>query len=160
MGFYGGTILRTPLNRASAITKLAATASELHAWPAVIWQFQSEDRHALALQFYHAFQRGRSFTDWLEPELVLAASLAKCCAQIEELQTMFEDPSSHVIADERGKLSRHPSLSLLKELTDQRTKLFAQLKLNALADVRTLKGSAMKEQELRNNKGEISGLLA
>ena len=90
--------------------------------------------------FWKSIVGARSPSEWSEPELVVAAQLARCQADIEREQERLDNEGSVILNDRKTPIA-NPRVSVLEQLSRREMALMRTLTLNAgsKGDVRDLK---------------------
>ena len=82
--------------------------------------------------FWDNILRARARSEWSEADLVVAAQLARCMADIEREQRLL-DAEGTVVANDRGTLVTNPCFRAINELKQSQLATFRVLTLNANA---------------------------
>ncbi len=84
--------------------------------------------------FWHNILRARARSEWSDADLVVAAQLARCMADIEREQRKL-DAEGTIVANDRGTLVTNPRFRAINELKQSQLATFRALTLNANAKV-------------------------
>lgn len=100
--------------------------------------------------------------EWTDIDLVLAANLARCMADIEDNQK-YLDAEGNVIMNQRGTPVMNPRFAILEQLSRRSVCLAAKLQVHAAATIGESKLSRGKNTEKRKtleNLNEDDDLIA
>lgn len=104
--------------------------------------------------FWQSVVRARDFTSWTEHDLEIAASLARCKADIERLQGEI-DIEGDTLKNDRGTMVVNPKHTLLETLSRRAVALSRMLHVHAEATVgesRHQKKRSQKQQTALTDK--------
>lgn len=80
------------------------------------------------LPFWEAIIKARAKADWIDSDLIVAAQLARCQADIEAEQTALSREKS-IILNRRGSKVMNPRFFVLERLTSRELSLVRTLKI-------------------------------
>lgn len=106
----------------AAVKAMTDTAKPLPGVPAHV-RLRAGD-----LPFWDGILRARARDEWTEPDLVVAAQLARCQADIEREQQTLEGEST-VIENARGTSVMNPRVSVLEQLARREMALLRTLRM-------------------------------
>ena len=86
------------------------------------------------LPFWNSVLRARARSEWSDADLVVAAQLARCMADIEREQQLL-DAEGTIIENDRGTMVTNPRFRAINELKQSQLATFRALTLNANAKV-------------------------
>jgi hypothetical protein len=113
--------------------------------------------------FWTGVVRARARDEWSEADLVVAAQLARCQADIEKEQVEL-DTEGTVVKNDRGTLVANPRVSVLEQLARREMALMRTLRMGGriAGDARDESGKRKIERTARKVREELEddGLLA
>ena len=113
--------------------------------------------------FWEGVLRARSLDEWTEADLVVAAQLARCQADIEREQIAL-DAEGTTTVNERGTQGVNPRVAVLEQFSRRQLALMRNLRIGgaSLGDPRDLAKKRILERNARKVGAEIDddGLLA
>lgn len=110
------------------------------------------------LPFWLGIVRARALDEWTDADLVVAAQLARCQADIEREQQAL-DGEKTVVANERGTLVVNARVSVLEQFARREMALMRSLRMagRALGDTANLQGKRKIERDSRKLREELEG---
>ncbi len=114
--------------------------------------------------FWENILRARARSEWSEADLVVAAQLARCMADIEREQRLL-DSEGTVVANDRGTMVTNPRFRAINELKQSQLATFRALTLNANAKAdsrvianqrRTFNEAVSARQQVRDEDGLLA----
>lgn len=102
--------------------------------------------------FWEGIVRARARDEWSDADLVVAAQLARCQADIEREQAAL-DSESTVVTNERGTLCVNPRVSVLEQFARREMALMRTLRMGGRAT-----GDASKDAKRRKIQREAEGI--
>lgn len=108
------------------------------------------------LPFWLGVVRARALDEWTDADLVVAAQLARCQADIEREQELL-DGEQTVIANERGTMVVNARVSVLEQFARREMALMRSLRMagRALGDTADLQGKRKIERDSRKLRDEL-----
>ena len=132
----------------AAVQAMVATAKPMPAVPAHV-RLRDTD-----LPFWDGILRARARDEWTDPDLVVAAQLARCQADIEREQQILEGEST-VIENARGTSVMNPRVSVLEQLARREMALLRTLRMGG-----RVAGDARDEATRRKIERQAEALRA
>jgi len=145
-------VKRDSATAAAAVRAMVGAATDLPDPPAHC-RLRDGDR-----PFWDGIVRARTRDDWSEADLVVAAQLTRCQADIErESETL--DAEGTVAMNERGTLVCNPRVSVLEQLARREMALMRTLRMGGVArgDARDGVGEVKLQRQSEKLRKELEG---
>lgn len=107
--------------------------------------------------FFAGILRARARDEWIDCDIVVAAQLARCQADIERESEALESEGS-ILRNDRGTQVMNPRHSVLQQLAQREMALMRSLRIagTAAGDVRDLQKSRKLQQQAEKAREELS----
>ena len=151
---------RTPATSAESAVKALVDASKAPLKPPKHCRLRPGDR-----PFWQGIVRGRARDEWSDADLVVAAQLARCQADIEREQKIMNTETS-VVTNDRGTVVVNARVSVMEQLARREMALMRTLRMGGrvAGDIRDEAGRRKLQREAEKLRSELAeedeGLLA
>lgn len=145
-----------PAKRPKSDTAAAAVSAALAAAKGLLQPPQHVSLPGEALKYWPGVVCARARDDWTEVDLVVAAQLAKCQADMAEEDAAL-DLEGKVIKNDRGTPVMNPRTAVMEQLARREMALMRALRIGGRAggDPRDGAGRAKTEQTARRARSEV-----
>lgn len=108
------------------------------------------------LPFWHGIIRARAYGEWTDADLVVAAQLTRCQADIERESQLLDDEGT-VVTNERGTQICNPRVSVLEQLARREMALMRSLRMTGrvAGDTRDELGRRKIQRESEKIRAEL-----
>ena len=112
---------------------------------------------AKELPFWNSIINAKAFDSWTEPDLEIAANLARCKADIERLQNEIRIESD-IMMNAAGSPIINPKHKLIQDLIRQSIALSRLIQIHAAATIGQPRHQARRNQKQRELQDTLKGL--
>ena len=144
---------KQPVNSVAAALKAAVNAAKPLPEPPKNVRMRPEDR-----PFWESIMASRAHDEWLPADLVIAAQLARCQADIERESSIL-DTEGPVVENQRGTPIANPRHSVLETLSRRQLAMMKTLAMHAAVkrvDTKPIAAERLAEAKARNVATEVT----